>query len=66
MGSKTIQPIDEVLHGRMEVMASRLGLNLTGGRGPRPQDVAGGRGGEVEGAGEGEGKDMAPGAEGER
>ena len=29
MGSKTIQPIDEVLHRRMEVMASRLGLNLT-------------------------------------
>ena len=29
MGSKTIQPIDEVLHRRMEVMASHLGLNLT-------------------------------------
>jgi len=29
MGSKTIQPIDEVLHRRMEVMAAHLGLNLT-------------------------------------
>ena len=29
MGSKTIQQIGEVLHRRMEVMASRLGLNLT-------------------------------------
>ena len=29
MESKTLQPIDEVLHRRMEVMASHLGLNLT-------------------------------------
>ena len=29
MESKTLQPIDEVLHRRMEVMASNLGLNLT-------------------------------------
>ena len=29
MGSRTLQPIDEVLHRRMEVMASHLGLNLT-------------------------------------
>ncbi len=29
MGSRTLQPIDEMLHRRMEVMASNLGLNLT-------------------------------------